>query len=316
MTWHPGQAYGQDLRDRVLNASGSIAEVAARFSVSKSYVARARSRRRRLGDDRAGAQHNHVPLKLSGLEHVLAARIQATNDQTLEQVCPWLHAEQGAGERDDSMEDPGPARAEPQKKTLHAAEQERPDVALARQAWAAEQSGLAIDRLVFLDETWAGTDMTPTRGRSPKGSHCLGHAPYGHWHTTIVVCALRTRGLVAPWVLDGAINGNTFRAWVQQKLVPVLQPGDLVVMDNLGSHKVADIAAVIESTGAQVRYLPPYSPDYYPIEQVFAKFKTLLRRTAARTREALWSAFGCVLDHVDAAKCKRYICHAGYGQSG
>jgi transposase len=213
------------------------------------------------------------------------------------------------------MEDAGPAWAEPQKTTLHATEQERPDVAQARQAWAAEQPGLDVDHLVFLDETWASTNMTPTRARSPKGIRCLGHTPYGHWHTTTFVCTWRTCGLVAPLVLDGPINGDAFRAWVQQALVPVLQPGDIVVMDNLGSHKVAGIAAAIEAVGAQVRYLPPYSPDYNPIEQVFAKFKTLLRKTSARTMEALWSTCGSLLDQFTAAECKRYICHSGYGNS-
>lgn len=158
--------------------------------------------------------------------------------------------------------------------------------------------------------------MAPTRARSPKGTRCLGHAPYGHWHTTTFVCALRTCGLVAPLVLDGPINGDIFRAWVEQALVPALQPGDIVVMDNLGSHKVAGIAAAIEAAGAQVRYLPPYSPHYNPIEQVFAKFKALLRKTAARTMEALWSACGALLDQFAAAECERYIRHAGYGKSG
>jgi transposase len=211
------------------------------------------------------------------------------------------------------VEDPGPAWTEPQKKTLHAAEQERPDVAQARRAWAAEQSSLDPGHLVFLDETWASTNMTPARGRSPKGTRCRGRAPYGHWQTTTFVCALRTCGLVAPCVLDGPINGMAFRAWVQQALVPVLQPGDIVVLDNLGSHKVAGIADAIEAVGAQLRYLPPYSPDYNPIEQVFAKFKTLLRKTAARTMDSLWSACGSLLDQFHATECERYICHAGYG---
>ena len=169
---------------------------------------------------------------------------------------------------------------------------------------------------MFLDETWASTNMTVTRGRSPRGTRCPGQAPYGHWHTTTFLCALRTDALVAPLVLDGPINGDAFRAWVEQALVPQLRPGDIVVMDNLGSHKVAGIAAAIETAGAQVRYLPPYSPDYNPIEQVFAKFKTLLRSTAARTMEALWCACGTLLDQFSADECERYIRHAGYGQSG
>jgi transposase len=186
----------------------------------------------------------------------------------------------------------------------------------ARCAWEAKQACLEADHLVFVDETWASTKMSPIRGRSPKGTRCIGRAPYGHWRTTTFVCALRTQGLIAPLVFDGPINGDAFRAWVEQALVPQLQPGDIVVMDNLGSHKVTGIAAAIEGAGAQLRYLPPYSPDYNPIEQVFAKLKTLLGKTAARTVNALWSALGCLLDQFAPDECKRYIWHSGYGRPG
>lgn len=171
-----------------------------------------------------------------------------------------------------------------------------------------------MGRLVFLDETWASTNMAPRRGRSPIGSRCVGHAP-GHWKTTTFVCALRATGLVAPLVLDGPVNGAAFRAWVQQMLVPVLQPGDIVVLDNLGSHKVAGIADAIQAAGAQLRYLPPYSPDYNPIEQAFAKLKTLLRKAARRTVHELWSTIGCLLDQFPSGECVRYIRHAGYRKS-
>ena len=171
-------------------------------------------------------------------------------------------------------------------------------------------------RVVFLDETWATTSMTPTRGRAPRGRRCLGRAPQGHWHTTTFVCALRQDGLAAPCVLDGPINGQAFLAWVRQMLAPELRPGDLVVMDNLSSHKVHGVRQAIKAAGAQLRYLPPYSPDLNPIEQVFAKLKTLLRRTAARTQESLWSAIGTLLDNFSAAECGRYIQHCGYGSSG
>lgn len=168
---------------------------------------------------------------------------------------------------------------------------------------------------MFLDETWASTNMMPIRGRSPKGTRCIGRVPYNHWHTTTFVCALRAEGLVAPLVLDGPINGAAFLAWVRQFLVPELRPGDIVVMDNLGSHKRAGVAAAITVTGAQLRYLPPYSPDYNPIEQVFAKLKTLLRKTAARTMDTLWAAIGTLLDQFPPAECRNYIQHAGYGRS-
>ena len=175
---------------------------------------------------------------------------------------------------------------------------------------------MAAERLIFLDETWATTSMTPTWGRSPRGQRCVGYAPQGHWHTTTFVCALSAQGLLAPLVLDGPINGAAFVAWIEQFLAPELRPGDTVVMDNLGSHKVAGVKAAIEGAGATLRYLPPYSPDLNPIEQSFAKLKGLLRKTQARTLEALWSAVGALLDLFGASECERYIRHCGYCQSG
>lgn len=171
-------------------------------------------------------------------------------------------------------------------------------------------------RMIFLDETWATTNMTPRWGRSPRGERCLGYAPGGHWHTTTFVCALSSDGLLAPLVLDGPINGDAFVAWVEQFLVPQLRAGDIVVMDNLSSHKVTGVKPAIEDAGATLRYLPPYSPDLNPIEQVFAKLKTLLRSTQARTLETLWDAIGSLLERFTPEECGRYIRHCGYYQSG
>lgn len=209
-----------------------------------------------------------------------------------------------------------PLGADTKEVTLHAAEQLRADVAAARSAWRTEQGALPVARLVFVDETWAATNMTRRFGRSPRGVRCIGRVPHGHWHTTTFVGALRAQGLIAPLVLDGAINGAAFRAWVEQCLAPVLRAGDVVVMDNLGAHKVGGVRAAIEATGAELRYLPPYSPDLNPIEQVFAKLKALLRRTAARTQEARWHAVGQLLDQFSSAECSRYLRHCGYTQSG
>lgn len=191
-------------------------------------------------------------------------------------------------------------------------------MAQARADWAAGQSelGQRHGRLIFLDETWATTSMAPLRGRSPKGQRCLGYAPAGHRHTTTLVCALSTDGLLAPLVLDGAINGPAFVAWVEQFLAPALRAGDTVVMDNLSSHKVAGVKPAIEAAGAALRYLPPYSPDFNPIEQVFAKLKAMLRSAQARTMETLWDTIGSLLDRFPAEECKRYIRHCGYCQSG
>lgn len=195
---------------------------------------------------------------------------------------------------------------------LRAAEQQRPDVALKRDLWRVQQAGLDPHKLVFLDETWAKTNMTRLRGRAPCGARLVAYAPHGHWKTTTFLAALRVSGLTAPLVIDGAINGEIFLRYVQQHLAPTLQPGDIVVMDNLNAHKVAGVREAIESVQAQVLYLPPYSPEFNPIEQVFAKFKALLRSAQERTVEALWHRCGEALDHFDEAECRNYFRHCGY----
>jgi transposase len=198
---------------------------------------------------------------------------------------------------------------------IRAAEQDRPDVAEARREWVAAQPSLDPASLVFLDETWAATNMARRYGRAPRGQRALDAVPHGHWKTTTVVAALRAGGITAPLVLDGAINGESFLAYVWQFLAPALRPGDVLVMDNLPSHKVAGVREAIEAAGATLRYLPPYSPDLNPIEQVFAKLKALLRSEAARTVEALWAAIGRLLARFPPAECARYLAHCGYAQS-
>jgi len=169
---------------------------------------------------------------------------------------------------------------------------------------------------VFLDETWATTNMARRYGRAPRGQRVLDAVPHGHWRTTTVIAALRAEGIVAPLVLDGAIDGPAFLAYVGQFLAPALRPGDVVVMDNLGSHKVAGVREAVEAAGATLLYLPPYSPDLNPVEQAFAKLKALLRSEAARTVEALWAAVGRLIACFSPAECVRYLAHCGYGRSG
>jgi len=337
MSWQRGKPLAQDLRDRVLAATGRLKDVATRFGVSLSYVSRARKRLSQLGLASPGAQCNHVPLRLADLREQLLAQVERAPDQTLLELCQWVQREHGIQVGTTTMgktlkrfkltlkkktlhasEQSSPEVAQARvkrfkltlkKKTLHASEQSSPEVAQARATWAA-------GRLIFLDETSATTDMTPTRGRSPKGQRCVGHAPGGHWHTTTLVCAMSAQGLLAPLVLDGPINGEAFGAWVQQFLAPELRPGDIVVMDNLGSHKVTGVREAIEGTGATLRYLPPYSPDYNPIEKVFSKLKTLLRKAQARTVEKLWNTIGSLLGQFSGGECENYIRHCGYCQSG
>ena len=178
------------------------------------------------------------------------------------------------------------SRAPAQKKSQRAAEQDRPDVAAAREEWRASQGELNPQSLVFIDETGAATNMARRYGRCPRGQRLLTSVPWGHWKTTTFVAALRVDQVTAPSVFDGPIDGASFRAYVEQCLVPMLRPGDIVVMDNLASHKVAGIREAIEAAGAELRYLPPYSPDLNPIEQFFVKLKALLRKAAARTLDA------------------------------
>jgi transposase len=166
--------------------------------------------------------------------------------------------------------------------------------------------------LVFIDETWASTNLTRRYGRALCGTRLITKVPHGHWLTTTLVAALRYDGLTAPLVLDGPMDGAAFRAYVQQHLAPTLQPGDLVIMDNLASHKVAGVREAIEAVGARVVYLPPYSPDLNPIEQVFAKFKHLLRSAAQRTLPALWSAMRRLLKAFSPEECHNYFRHCGY----
>ena len=165
---------------------------------------------------------------------------------------------------------------------------------------------------MFIDETWATTAMARRYGRARRGARVVGAVPHGHWKTTTLVAALRTDGLAAPCVFDGAINGACFLAYVEQALAPTLRPGDIVVMDNLGAHKVKGVRQAIAAAGAELLYLPPYSPDLNPIEQAFAKLKARLRSAAARTVDVLWRTIGQLLDAFGPTECTNYLAHAGY----
>ncbi|WP_197528176.1 IS630 family transposase [Posidoniimonas polymericola] len=165
---------------------------------------------------------------------------------------------------------------------------------------------------MFLDETWAMTNMTRSRGRSERGSRLVEKTPCGRWSTTTFLGAVRSTGFIAPVCVEGAINGRVFKAWVEQHLVRELREGDVVVMDNLSSHKVKGVAEAIEAAGAEVRYLPPYSPDLNPIELAFSKFKRLLRDGARRTQEKLVELCGTVLELFTETEIRNYSRHCGY----
>jgi transposase len=197
-------------------------------------------------------------------------------------------------------------------KTGHALEQDRPDVLSKRRAWFNAQPDLDPGRLVFIDETWTATNMARTHGRSARGERLRMGVPHGHRKTTTFVAGLRLDGMVAPMVLDGPINGDWFEAYVAKVLAPTLRPGDVVIMDNLSSHKRASVGAMIEARGAQLAFLPPYSPDFNPIEMAFAKLKALLRKAAERTVDGLWRAIGRLVDVFTPQECANYFAAAGY----
>ena len=180
---------------------------------------------------------------------------------------------------------------------------------------SATQGQLDPRRLVFLDETWAKTNMTRSHGRCPRGQRLRATRPHGHWHTLTFVATLRHDRVAAPCVFDGPLNGPCFLAYVEQCLLPTLTPGDIVIMDNLSSHKSPAVRAAIERAGATLRFLPPYSPDLNPIEQVFAKLKALLRHAAERSVEATWQRIGTLLDCFGPAECRHYFTHAGYAST-
>jgi transposase len=184
-----------------------------------------------------------------------------------------------------------------------------------RQDWCDGRLDLDPERLVFIDETWASTNMARQRGRAPKGERLLAAIPHGHWKTTTFVAGLRLSGMMAPMGLDGPINRDAFQAYIDQVLVPELKPGDIVIMDNLSSHKGKQVREAIETVGATLFYLPPYSPDLNPIENAFAKLKALLRKAAARTVDGLWAAIGRVIDLFSPNECLSYFKAAGYDPS-
>ena len=196
-----------------------------------------------------------------------------------------------------------------------ARERDRPDVARRRLQWRAYQGRIDPTRLVFIDETWTKTNMAPLRGWGPRGQRLPAKVSHGHWTTMTFLGALRHDRLTAPWLIDGPINGDTFRLYVNEVLIPTLQPGDIVVLDNLGSHKSSLVRRSLRAAGAKLFFLPKYSPDLNPIEMFFSKLKHGLRKAAARSRDAVYSAIADLLPTLKPAECANFFVKAGYARS-
>jgi transposase len=276
-----GAAYSHDLRERVMAAVDGglgVYSAAPMFRVSVSSMYKALGRRRATGAVTAHKSGGGPKPKLAAYDEALRAQVAQKADITLVELQAWL-ANDRAVKVSVGCVGAGPSSwVDAQKKSQRAAEQDRPDLAQARQQWRAQQAEWRAHNLVFVDETGASTKMTRLDRRCPCGERLVSPVPWGHWKTTTFIGAQRQNGLVAPCAFDGPINGEKFRAWVEQFLVPELKPGDIVVLDNLSSHKVAGVRTAIESAKARLLYLPPYSPDLNPIEQGFAKLKPCCAR--------------------------------------
>ena len=309
------ESYSTEVRGEVLAACDANEEtrvVALRFQVSESWVRRIKQQRRETGQVAPKTAAPRQP-KWQAWADWLVAKISVRPDIYLRELQAELKQERG--EEVCLMTICSACRALEQsrkKKTLIAQEQDRPDVVEKRTQWRASQTQIDPTQVVFIDETWAKTNMTRRYGRSLLGTRLVEKTPCGHWQTTTFLGALRATGFIAPLTVEGPINGPLFRAWVEQHLAPVLNSGDIVVMDNLSSHKVVGIREAIEAAGAELRYLPPYSPDLNPIELAFSKLKKLLRDGAERTVDKLWELCGRILDQFTEPECRNYFKHCGY----
>ncbi|WP_425278150.1 IS630 family transposase [Azotobacter salinestris] len=310
------RAYSADLRRRVVDAAMgglSARQAAERFDVGTATAIVWVRRFREGGELVARRQGKPRGLRLDPHVDYLLGLLEQPPDLTLAELAATLERECGIRVSLATiwtfLDRHGMTF---KKKTAHAAEQQRPDVQAARQEWFEEQPGFDWRKLIFVDETAAATNLARLRGWAPRGERCLAAIPHGHWKTTTFTAGLRVDGLTAPLVLDGAMNGPAFLAYVGQVLVPELTPGDIVVMDNLPAHKVAGVRQAIEGAGATLRYLPPYSPDLNPIEMAFSKLKALLRKAAARTVPELWQSIGEAIGQFSAQDCRHYFEAAGY----
>jgi len=300
-----------DLRHRVVGAIAgglSCRAAAQRFGVSASSAIRWERREGDVTPKRQGGDRHSQRIEAHA-ELILTA-VAAKSDMTLAELREHLR-ERGVVVVVAALWRFFKRRKiTRKKKTAHAAEQRRGAVNAAREAWFEGQLDLDPTRIVFIDETAANTKMARLYGRAPRGERCRAPVPHGHWKTTTFTAGLRHDGVAAPMVLDGPMNGEAFLAYVEQALVPELRQGD--IMDNLPAHKVHGVRQVIEAAGASLRYLPPYSPDFNPIEMAFAKLKSLLRAAAARTIPDLWQAIADALRRFTPQECANYLAAAGY----
>lgn len=304
--------YSMDLRERVVAAvdagEGSLREIAQLFRVSLSFVSRLMAQRRDRGTLDPKPHGGSPPAVLSEADRQrLVLLAQEHNDETLAQLrhrggfsCSLTTIWRVLRQHGLTYK----------KKSQHAAEQQRPDVQRKRRSFHKKVQQIDPQRLVFVDETGLTTAMSPTHAWAPRGQRAVGSAP-GAWDSITLIVGLRTDGVWAPLAFRGATDAPAFESYVEQLLAPELRAGDVVVWDNLASHQVSAARAAVERMGATLLFLPPYSPDYTPIEAMFSKVKTYLRRVAARTEQAVYTALGDALRRVTPQDITGWFRHVG-----
>jgi transposase len=304
--------FSDDLRLRIHDArqaGKSTSEVADRFGVSTAFVRRLEQRFRLTGSLAPKPHRGGPALKLAGREGELRRAVAERPDATPAEHRERLELPASRVTVWRAMRRLGLTR---KKKSTHASERDRPDVAEARRLWPEKMAGVDPKELVFLDETGANTTMQRTHGYAPKGQRVVASTPLGGRQAVTFIGALMAGGLVAPWALEGAMNGGWFLAYVEQILVPALRPGMVVVMDNLPSHKVKGVETAIQAAGCRLEYLPAYSPDLNPIEKAFSKLKRGLRDWAARTVEGVYEGLREIITRFGPVECLNYFRHCGY----
>src|SRR6516162_5719097 len=309
-----GKPYSDDLRERVvaaIEAGHTREEVAELYNMALSTVGGFIKRKRETGSVSPDKFGGYKTFALEPHTDLVKELVAEQPDSTLAELQVRLAKEEV------KVSQSGISRFLHHinltfKKSIHASEQDRPDVAAARKALRKEQLTLDPKKLVFIDETAATTNMTRLYGRAPQGKRLVDKVPHGHWKTTTFICGLCYDGVTAPFVLDGPMDGPYFLAYVEQILAPTLKKGQIVFLDNVSTHKVDGVEEAIEARGARAVFLPAYSPDLNPIEQLFARLKSFLRKMKARTVEELWRAIASFLKGVSKEECKAYLTNSGY----
>ena len=310
-----GKPYSDDLRERVvaaIEAGHTREEVAELYNMALSTVGGFIKRKRETGSVSPDKFGGYKTFSLEPHTYLVEELVAEQPDSTLAELQSRLAKEKVEVSQSGISRFLHHINLTFKKKSVHAAEQDRPDVAAARKALRKQQPTLDPKQLVFIDETAATTKMTRLYGRAPQGKRLVDKVPHGHWKTTTFICGLRYDGVTAPFVLDGPMDGPHFLAYVEQILAPTLKKGQIVFLDNVSTHKVDGVEEAIEARGARAVFLPAYSPDLNPIEQLFARLKSFLRKMKARTVETLWRAISSFLKEVSKDECKAYLANAGY----